>query len=143
MNRCVPILLVSLLLLAGCEADSVPNLPATTSGGGFSGSTWIAYPPALASPVPNMTLQGNWLSDCAPSQGTPAASAQPWTEPSNSEFTVLVINGRTCASWNSHGSDTKQISWGKFGHLPCTDAESTFRALIDVDFAASRPLVRH
>ena len=43
----------------------------------------------------------------------------------------------------SRRSDTEQISWGKFSHSPCTVAESTFRTLMDVDFAVSRPLVRH
>jgi RNA-directed DNA polymerase len=42
----------------------------------------------------------------------------------------------------SRRSDTEQISWGKFSHFPCTIAESTFRTLMDVDFAVSRPLVR-
>jgi hypothetical protein len=39
--------------------------------------------------------------------------------------------------------DTKQISWGKLGRLPCTVAESTLRTLMDMDFAVSCPLVRH
>src|SRR5215471_8601878 len=43
----------------------------------------------------------------------------------------------------SRRSDTEQISWGKFSHFPCTVAESTLRTLMDVDFAVSRPLVRH
>ena len=43
----------------------------------------------------------------------------------------------------SRRSDTKQISWGKFSHFPCTVAESTFRTLMDMDFAVSRPLVRY
>jgi hypothetical protein len=43
----------------------------------------------------------------------------------------------------SRQCDTEQISWGKFSHFPCTIAESTFRTLMDVDFAVSRPLVRH
>jgi hypothetical protein len=43
----------------------------------------------------------------------------------------------------SRQGDTEQISWGKFSHFPCTIAESTFRTLMDVDFAVSRPLVRH
>lgn len=43
----------------------------------------------------------------------------------------------------SRQSDTEQISWGKFSHFPCTIAESTFRPLMDMDFAVSRPLVRH
>jgi hypothetical protein len=42
----------------------------------------------------------------------------------------------------SRRSDTEQISWGKFSHFPCTIAESTFRTLMDMDFAVSRPLVR-
>jgi hypothetical protein len=40
-------------------------------------------------------------------------------------------------------SDTKQISRGKLSCLPCTIAESTLRTLMDMDFAASSPLVRH
>jgi hypothetical protein len=43
----------------------------------------------------------------------------------------------------SRRSDTEQISWGKFSHFPCTVAESTFRTLMDMDFAVSRPLVRY
>src|ERR1017187_9044074 len=43
----------------------------------------------------------------------------------------------------SRRSDTEQISWGKLSHLPCTIAESTLRTLMDMDFAVSRPLVRH
>src|SRR5262250_297167 len=37
----------------------------------------------------------------------------------------------------------EQISWGKFSHFPCTVAESTFRTLMEMDFAVSRPLVRY
>jgi hypothetical protein len=43
----------------------------------------------------------------------------------------------------SRQGDTEQISWGKFSHFPCIIAEPTFRTLMDVDFAVSRPLVRH
>ena len=43
----------------------------------------------------------------------------------------------------SRRSDTEQISWGKLSHFPCTIAESTLRTLMDMDFAVSRPLVRH
>ena len=43
----------------------------------------------------------------------------------------------------SRRSDTEQISWGKFSHFPCIVAGSTLRTLMDVDFAVSRPLVRH
>ena len=40
------------------------------------------------------------------------------------------------ATWN-------RFPWGKFSHFPCTVAESTFRTLMDIDFAVSRPLVRY
>ena len=43
----------------------------------------------------------------------------------------------------SRRSDAEQISWGKFSHFPCTIAESTLRTLMDMEFAVSRPLVRH
>jgi len=42
----------------------------------------------------------------------------------------------------SRTRDTKQISWGKLSHLLCTIAESTLRALMEMDFAVSSPLVR-
>ena len=42
----------------------------------------------------------------------------------------------------SRRSDTEQISWGKLSCLPCAIAGSTFRTLMDTDFAVSCPLVR-
>src|SRR5688572_15067248 len=43
----------------------------------------------------------------------------------------------------SRRRDTAQISWGKFSCLLCTVAESTLRALMEMDFAVRCPLVRH
>jgi hypothetical protein len=85
------------LVFLGCES---PNLPATTVGGGFLGATFIQYLPAPRVAFPLQTVHGSWQNDCTTGRISPAGSATSWTTTSNFEAAFMVVNGRTCATWN-------------------------------------------
>jgi hypothetical protein len=93
---CLTILVMALVLTAGCD-ENTPTLPPTVGLGGFLGATFIQHQPSPVVVFPGETLKGNWQNDCSP--GSPQGSAQPWVDTSNFEGAIIVVNGRTCATW--------------------------------------------
>jgi hypothetical protein len=51
-------------------------------------------------------------------------------------LTSAPWSGRLAATSVAEATRDRSPGWGKFSHFPCTIAESTFRTLMDVDFAA-------
>ena len=81
----------SLILLAGCD----PNLPPTTSGGGFTIATEYKPRGGPIQLVPSIALGFKWFSDSPGAIG----DASSFSMTTNVDALATRINGRDPANW--------------------------------------------